>query len=210
MLERMLRYFIWESRAITRAPVTFGATALIVAAVIATGITWGYRKETISLRQQVSEYRDKLGGASADEAKAALDALADEVADLQARLKPRRVTSYQRQMISDRLKVPTGAQYALAIVHEGGCWDCPQFAADFDDAFRGIPGWLVSNRVIMGLVQRPARGLAVVVADPRHPSEQESMLLQALQAARIEFDLQGVRSPQDKGPQLLLSARPPQ
>jgi hypothetical protein len=210
MLDRMLRYFIWESRAITRAPATFGAAVLIVAAVIATGVVWSYRKETTLLRQQVSEYRDKLGGVSADEARKALDALADELTDLQARLKPRRVSSYQRQTISDRLKVPTGAQYALAIVHEGGCWDCPQFAADFDEALRGIPGWLVSNRVIMGLVQRPASGLAVVVADRGHPSDQESVLLQALQAARIEFDLQGARSPQDKGPQLLLSARPPQ
>jgi hypothetical protein len=64
--------------------------------------------------------------------------------------------------------------------------------------------------VIMGLVQRSPRGLAVVVADPLHPSAQESVLLQALQAARIEFDLQGARSPLDKGPQLLLSARSPQ
>jgi hypothetical protein len=210
MLDRMLRYFIWELRAITRAPATFGAAVLIVAAVIATGLVWSYRKETALLQQQVSEYRDKLGGVSADEARKALDALADELTDLQARLKPRRVSSYQRQTISDRLKVPTGAQYTLAIVHEGGCWDCPQFAADFDEALRGIPGWLVSNRVIMGLVQRPASGLAVVVADRDHPSEQESVLLQALQAARIEFDLQGARSSQDKGPQLLLSARPPQ
>jgi hypothetical protein len=210
MLDRVLRYFIRELRAINRAPATFGAAVLVVAALISSGVIWSFRKETTLLRQQISEYKDKLGGASADEAKTALDALADEVTALQARLKPRRVTSYQRQIISDRLKVATGAQYALAIVHEGGCWDCPQYAADFDAAFRSIPGWLVSNRVIMGLVQRSPRGLAVVVVDPLHPSAQESVLLQALQAARIEFDLQGARSPLDKGPQLLLSARPPQ
>jgi hypothetical protein len=108
------------------------------------------------------------------------------------------------------LKGPTGAQYALAIVHEGGCWDCPQYAADFDGTFRSIPGWLVSNRVVMGLIQRPPHGLAVVVVDPLHPSPQESVLLQALQAAGIEFDLQGAQPTLDKGLQLLLAAKTPQ
>jgi hypothetical protein len=210
MLDRILRYLIWEWRAIARAPAIFGVAVLVMTALVSTGVVWSFRREAASLRQQISEYKDKLGGASAEEAKTALEALADEVSALQARLKPRRITSYQRQVIAERLHVPTGAKYALAIVHEGGCWDCPQYAADFDDALRNIPGWLVSNRVIMGLVQRPPRGLAVVVADPLHPSAQESVLLQALQAARIDFDLQAARSSLDKGPQLLLSARPPQ
>jgi hypothetical protein len=210
MLDRILRYFMWELRAITRAPVTFGAAVLVMTVVISWAVIWSFRQETTLLRQQISEYKDKLDGASPDEAKTALDALADEVTALQARLKPRRVTSYQRQIIADRLKVPTGAQYALAIVHEGGCWDCPQYAADFDGTFRSIPGWLVSNRVIMGLVQRPPHGLAVVIADPLHPSPQESVLLQALQAAGIEFDLQGAQPTLDKGLQLLLAAKTPQ
>jgi hypothetical protein len=210
MLDRMLRHLRWELRAITRAPLTFGVAVLVMTVLISWAVIWSFRKEAISSRQQLSEYRDKLGGASPDEAKTALDALADEVTALQARLKPRRVNAHQRQIIADRLKVPTGAQYALAIVHEGGCWDCPQYAADFDGTFRSIPGWLVSNRVIMGLIQRPPHGLALVVADTLHPSPQESVLLQALQAAGIEFDLQGAPSPLDKGPQLLLAATTPQ
>jgi hypothetical protein len=210
MLDRIRGYFMWELRAVTRAPVTFGAAVLVLTGLISCGVIWSFRQETTLLRQQISEYRDKLGGASPDEAKTALDALADEVTALQARLKPRRVNAYQQQIIADRLKVPSGAQYALSIVHEGGCWDCPQYAADFDGAVRSIPGWLVSNRVIMGLIQRPPHGLAVVVVDPLHPSAQESVLLQALQAAGIEFDLQGARSPLDKGPQLLLAATAPQ
>jgi hypothetical protein len=210
MLDLIRRRFMWELRAVTRAPVAFGAAVLVMSVVISCGVIWSFRQETTSLQRQISEYREKLGGASPDQAKTALDALADEVTALQARLKPRRITAYQQQMMADRLKIPTGTQYALAIVHEGGCWDCPQYAADFDGAFRTIPGWLVSNRVIMGLAQRPPHGLAVVVVDPLHPSAQESLLLQALQAAGIEFDLQGERSPLDKGPQLLLAAKTPQ
>ena len=206
MLERILGYCLWELRTVGRAPVALGA-ALLAVVLIAVGAVWHFRQETTSLRQQLSEYRDKLGGASPDEAKTALDALADEVTALQARLQPRRVNAYQRQIIADRLKVPSGTQYALAIVHEGGCWDCPQYAADFDGTFRSVPGWMVSNRVAMGLMQRPPRGVAVVVLDPFHPSAQEAVLLQALQAAGIEFDLQGARSPLDKGIQLLLAAK---
>src|SRR5260370_9816213 len=125
MLDRIRRHFMWELRAVTRAPITFCTAVLVMSALISCGVIWSFRQETTLLRQQISEYRDKLGGASADEAKTALDALADEVTALQARLKPRRVNAQQQHIIADRLKVPTGAQYALAIVHEGGCWDCP-------------------------------------------------------------------------------------
>jgi hypothetical protein len=210
MLDRILRYFVWESRAITGAPVTFGAAVLAMAALISCGVIWAFRQETISLRQQLAEYRQKLGGASPDQAKDALDVLTGEVTALQARLKPRRVSAPQQRTISDRLQVPAGAQYALAIVQEGGCWDCPQYAADFEGAFRGAVGWSVSHRVIMGLPRRPAHGLAVVVLDPAHPSAQESLLFQALHAAGIEFDVEGALSPLDKQPQLLLAARVPE
>jgi len=205
----MLRYWLQELRALRRAPLTLGA-AVLTLALIGFGLVWQFRQETTALRQQIAEYRDKLGGASPDEAKTALDVLTDEVTALQAQLKPRRVDAHQRQIITERLKIPTGTQYALAIVHEGSCWDCPQYAADFDGTFRSIPGLLVSNRVTMGLTQRPPRGLAVVVSDPLHPSAQETTLLQALQGAGIEFDLQGARSPLDKGLQLLLAAKAPQ
>ena len=205
----MLQYWLGELRALRRAPLTLGA-AVLAFVLIGFGSVWQFRQETTALRQQIAEYRDKLGGASPDEAKTALDILTDEVAALQAQLKPRRVDARQRQIITERLKIPTGTQYPLAIVHEGGCWDCPQYAADFDGTFRSIPGLLVSNRVTMGLTQRPPRGLAVLVSDPLHPSAQETTLLQALQGAGIEFDLQGARSPLDKGLQLLLAAKAPQ
>src|SRR6516164_3591223 len=185
MLDRILRYFVWESRAVTGAPVTFAAAVLVIAALISGAVIWAFRHETASLRHQIAEYREKLGGASADQAKAALDILTDEVAGLQARLKPRRVSAQQQRTIADRLRIPSGAQYA----------------ADFDGALHGLPGWSVSHRVIMGLAQRPAHGLAVVVIDPAHPAAQESLLLQALQAAGIEFDLEAALSPLDKEPQ---------
>jgi len=207
--ERALRYWVGELRALERAPVTLGI-AVFTLCLLAFGTIWKFREENLALRQQLSEYRSKLGGASPEEAKAALDVLTDEVTALQARLKPRRVDARQRQVILDRLKIPSGPPYTLAIVHEGGCWDCPQYAADFDDTFRNIPGVQVSKRVTMGLAQRPPRGLAVIVSDPGHPSAQDTALLQALQGAGIDFDVQGARSPLDAGVQLLLAAKAPQ
>lgn len=207
VLERASRYLLRELRAIGRAPVTFITSVIVAALLISSGLFWSLRQETMTLQHQIAEYRDSLGGASAREAKTALETLADEVSELQARLKPRRMTSTQRQMLGERLKVVPGAQYPVAIVHEGGCWDCPQYAADFDAAFRSIPGWRVSNRVIMGLVQRPSRGLALVLVDPSRPSAQESVVLAALQAAHIEFDVQQPYPSAESGPQLVLSAR---
>jgi hypothetical protein len=206
VLQSALDYLTREYRAAARAPGTFGAI-LVAAALISCAAIWSFRGEANLLRQQLAEYREKLHGASPDEAKTALDVLADEVTALQAQLKPRRVSSQQRQVITEKSKVPSGAQYAVTIVYEGGCWDCSQYAADLDDAFRSAPGWLVSHRVMMGLTQRPPQGLAVVVGDPARPSPQESLLLQALQAAGIEFDVQAARSHRNEGPQLLLAAK---
>jgi hypothetical protein len=210
MLDRILRYLAWESRAITGAPVTFGVAVVATAALISCAVILAVRHETAPLRRELAQYREKLGGASPEEAKAALDVLAEQVTALEARLKPRRVSAQQQRTIAERLKAPAGGRYALAIVQEGGCWDCPQFAEDLEGALRSAPGWTVSHRVIMGLARRPPHGLAVVVADPAHPAAQESLLLQALQAAGIEFDIQGALSPLDKEPQLLLAARAPE
>ena len=74
MLERILRYLAWEARAITGAPVIFAAAVLTVAALISCAAILAVRHETAALRQQVADYRQKLGGASPQEAKAALDA----------------------------------------------------------------------------------------------------------------------------------------
>ncbi|HEY2185576.1 MAG TPA: hypothetical protein VGH39_11325 [Xanthobacteraceae bacterium] len=207
LLQSTLDYLAREYRVVTRAPASFGVAVLLAAALISWAFIWSFRGETNLLRQQLSEYRDKLHGASADEAKTALDALTDEVNALQAQLKPRRVNARQRQILTERSQVPSGTQYAMTIVYEGACWDCPQYAADLDDAFRSIPGWSVSHRVLMGLTQRPPQGLALLVADTNRPSPQEQLLLQALQAAGIEFELQAARSKREPGPQLLLAAR---
>ena len=72
-LERTLYHIRWELRAIARAPVTFGVSTLVMAVLIFLGIGWYHRAETDQLRRQLAEYRNKLGGASADQAKRALD-----------------------------------------------------------------------------------------------------------------------------------------
>jgi hypothetical protein len=206
MLQSILNCLLREYRTVTRAPLTF-STILVVAALIAGAAVWAFRGEADLLRRELADYRQKLHGASPDEAKMALETLTDEVTALEAQLRPRRLQSQQREIITEKSKVPSGTQYAVTIVYEGGCWDCPQYAADLDEAFRSIPGWLVSHRVMMGLPQRPPQGLAVVVGDPARPSAQESLLVQGLRAAGIGFDLQAVRSSREETPQLLLAAK---
>jgi hypothetical protein len=206
MLQKTLAHVIAEGRAVARAPIAFGGI-LLMAGLIAWAVIWSSRREINLLGQELAEYRDKLHGASAEEAKTALDALAEEVSALQAQLKPRRINSQQREIITEKSKVPNGTQYAVTIVYEGGCWDCPQYAADLDDALRSIPGWSVSHRVTVGMRERPPQGLAVVVGDSARPSAQESLLLEALHAASIAFDLQAARSSREQTPQLLLATR---
>jgi hypothetical protein len=207
-LERIRFHLSGERRGITRAPLAFAIA--IIAVIVGAYLAVSARRENNVLRAELAAYKEKLGGASPDEVKAALETLEKEVSTLEARLKPRRLAAHQRQVIADRAKPPAGAQYALALVHEGGCWDCPQYAADFGEIFRAIPGWLISNRVTMGLPERPPHGLAILVGDPAHLSAQEAMLLRALQAAAVEFDIAPAQSGLDKGPELLFAAVAPQ
>jgi hypothetical protein len=144
--------------------------------------------------RQLSDYREKLQGATPDQAKARID-------DLEARVRrveqtgPRSLTTEQRQIIIQTTRVPSGAQYALIVTSEGGCPDCPVYAAAFERALRDA-GWNVRNGMVMGPGRRPTAGIALVVPNPAKLSDEASALQRALQAAKIDFEIfQGAGRP---------------
>jgi hypothetical protein len=93
MFEIVVKYILGESRTLRNAPASAIAILLGVFAVVWIAMDWRYagiianRDATINLiTTQRDDYKDKLGGASPDQAKSRIDALEKANATLSARL----------------------------------------------------------------------------------------------------------------------------
>jgi hypothetical protein len=104
------------------------------------------RDSEITLQKgQRDDYKDKLNGATPDQAKARIDAL-------EARLgaaEPRRLTADQRAILIARLTPPAATTPIVSIVGEAA-GDSPQLAADYASVFRSVSGWNISESSAMG------------------------------------------------------------
>jgi hypothetical protein len=152
------------------------------------GIVSNKDSEIILLKGQRDDYKEKLGGASPDQAKERIDDLEKRLTQLAIRVEPRFLTPEQRGMLLKFAAVAAESKYTVTMVHEGGCTDCPSYAADFEEVLRSA-GWIVGNGMAMGLPHRPPLGLALRVNDPKNLTSQESILKAALEAAKISFNL---------------------
>ncbi|MGO9133783.1 MAG: hypothetical protein ACLP8A_07000 [Methylovirgula sp.] len=137
---------------------------------------------------QISEYKDKLNGATPAEAKARLDALESQL----KALSPRRLSSEQRNLIARAI---SGTKATINIVHDGASPDANQFAGDFLWAFQA-GGWTVVPSMGIGIGNPAPTGLALRVVDPSALSAADKVIQNALEAAHVSYDLQGgFRSP---------------
>lgn len=159
------------------------------------GIIANRDSEITLLRGQRDDYKDKLNGATPDQAKAKIESLEARLAALEPRLaaiEPRRLTTDQRAILISKLSPPLGTTPAVAVVAEAA-GDSLQFAADFASVFRSAGGWTVNEASVMGLGARPPSGVAISIPDINHPTPEISVILAAFQAAKIPFDIkQGV------------------
>jgi hypothetical protein len=173
---------------------TFAVILVLMVGAVWIVVNWSYstilasKTGQIELQdRQLADYREKLQGATPDQAKARID-------NLEARLRrmeqagPRSLTAEQRQAITQNARVPVGTRYALTITSEGGCPDCPVYAAAFERALRDA-GWGVQNGMVMGPAQRPVRGIGLMVPDPANLSVEAATLQRALRASQIDVEL---------------------
>lgn len=139
--------------------------------------------------RQIADYKEKLQGATPDQAKARIEELEARLEARLTRLEPRTLTIEQRRTLVETARIPPGQpRYGLVISHEGGCPDCPVYAAAFERALQDA-GWHVINGMIMGPSQRPSTGVGLVVPDPAQLSSEAAALQRALRAAGIDVEL---------------------
>lgn len=71
----LIKYIIGEFSVIRDAPVSFGLSVIAVGLLIFYLMTWGYGRENSYLRTQLDDYKEKLKGATPQEARERIDAL---------------------------------------------------------------------------------------------------------------------------------------
>jgi hypothetical protein len=169
-------------------PATFAGIVVSIFVVAWLGVNYLYsvqltnKDETIKLLdRQVADYKDKLQGATPDQAKARIDELEKRL----VRLEPRGFTGDQRKILIERAR--NDKHYMLTISSEAGCPDCAIYAASLEDALKQA-GWTVHNTLVMGVPQRPASGIAMNIPGPNN--RDDAMLLRdALHAAHIDVEV---------------------
>jgi hypothetical protein len=122
IMERFITYVLKEARIIRRASLIFATAILVIAGVLFYGIwqamDWRYSGIIANINAELSsakavrdEYKDKLQGATPDQAKARVDDLEARV----RRLEPRTISPEQRRQIEKFVQMPTGSQYVMVI-----------------------------------------------------------------------------------------------
>lgn len=203
------------ARAMGSAPIALSAVIILLVASIWGAIHWSYRMvlagkdaHIASIERQLADYRDKLNGASPEEARGRIEALEADLKMLRIRLTPRRLTLAQREAISDHSLRPSGTSTrAITVTVQEGCSDCTAFAAEISDALAVAGNWTTTIQTVTNPNEHPRSGLAIRVAEPTRPSAEAVVLQQALQSAGLAFSM--LTGGAGSGVELLVTERAP-
>lgn len=200
-MDEFLKRLAEQAAVIKAAPYPFALAVLVAAGAIWLAVNWAYAailaSKTAQLEladRQLAEYKQKLSGASPDEAKTKIETLISEVTALRNQMQGRRLTPEQRNKIIEAIRLPNSNNLQVQIVREVSAQDTGALANDFMTAFQAA-GWKTGYGSMMFGAPSPT-GLALLVSDQNKLSPTESIVLAALRAAQIQFDvLQSPSSP---------------
>jgi len=191
MLDAFMKYVLGEFHTIAEAPASFVVVIVGCLFLAWVAMDWRYgvlinhKDSEIALaKSQRDDYRDKLGGASPDQAKERIDALERRLAQIE----PRRLDQEQRTKLSSRLLslVPSTP---VKVSADGMCSDCNQYAAHFIASLSGA-GWQTLTPVAMGIGgPKSPKGVTLRIYDLGNSSPEGILLAQAFEAAAIPFDV---------------------
>jgi hypothetical protein len=141
-----------------------------------------------TLSTQVAAYKDKLNGATPDEAKAMIDSLEKKLNEKIAKLEPRHLTKEQRDIISGIISGHVNSNYALVVASDMSCADCKRYANEFISLLPKS-NWEISTPSVLAASAASTKGIAVLTPDPTNPLPEADILIKAFSAANIKFDI---------------------
>jgi hypothetical protein len=182
---------IGEMRVIANAPIAFIAAVLILAGGVWWAMDWRYigiianrDAEISSLQIQRDEYKNKLSGASPDQAAQRIAALESRIKDIEP--KPQRhLTDIQRKKLIETIK-PLASDLQQIAVFTEAAREPAQLAIDFYKVFVeaglnpvgpfiSFPNYVSENGILIGVV------------DPQKPSDLAVKFINALRSADVEL-----------------------
>lgn len=214
MSDNIIERFSKEWGTITAAPRSF-ITAVAIVVVLAVGGVWflmdlkyggaiSAKDGTIeTLKSQIEGYKNKLNGASPDEAKARIENLENKLAQLE----PRRLTGPQRESFIANARSPVGVTFALDILEDGLCPDCNRYAAEIASALAAAGGWNIRQPMGFGIAQKSPKGITLKVPDPARMPDAATVLAVALRAGNMALDILAAPVPRNAEVELVVSAR---
>jgi hypothetical protein len=146
---------------------------------------------------QIQDYKEKLSGATPDEAKARIEALEVRLNQTASRIEalgPRRISPDQIDLMVQVLEQRRGS--SVSIVSDGISGEAAQISKGLVAAFRSA-AWKVTTPMVLGLGNPPVSGIALRVVNPDRLTEQEECVAKAFTAALLDYDVQaaGARLP---------------
>src|SRR5882762_3105406 len=127
----LVKYIIGEFSVIRAAPVSFGLSVIAVGLLIFYLMTWGYGRENSYLRTQLDDYKEKLKGATPQEARDRIDQL-ENAANLVIGKRWQPLTYAEVSKLAEQLK-PIVDQFRVSIMYENALGQ--DLAQTFADAF---------------------------------------------------------------------------
>jgi hypothetical protein len=210
MLDWVKKSLLDQWTAIAASPAIFLMAVIVTTVLVWLALRWAYSSRIDSLNDllrlrdgQVDDYKQKLSGASPDQAKARMDALEQQI----AQLVPRSITPDQANKIT--AAAAAAGRHRIAVTQDMGCADGKKLVTQLAAAFHAA-GWDVGTPLVMGPSFHPPSGLGIVIYPGARQSGQQA-LVAALQAASLQYEMHnysGGKIPPD-GPEveLLITAR---
>ena len=135
-MDEIIKYVLDEMRVLGNAPVVFAGTILIIAGAIWWALSWRYSRIIKNRERTIALYKNRLGGASPDEAKAKIDSLEGQIWTLKDRVWPKLPPTAVADLETSLKMVEAPQQ--IAILPQD--IDSVFLARDLVDAFTRI-GW---------------------------------------------------------------------
>jgi len=183
-VESVVKYVFSELGVIEQAPVSFSLSLICIAGVIWKIISWrytvimeGYEARSKLQADQIADYKNKLSGASPDEAKARLDGLEANV----AKLAPRSLSDEQSEGLIQQLSHDPGrANITLAVSSP----NAKLLHASLERCFRKA-GYVINTWITMETkITHDHIGLKVPIVDQL--TQRQTRVLTALRKINLE------------------------
>lgn len=182
-----------EWTAFTHAPILFISAVLALGVLIWRAVDWHYKGRHDTLKQQlehkdglIADYKEKLKGATPEEAKDRIDGLERRLAQLIKDTAPWKLTNEQEAAIMNAAREMSG--YSLAILFAERDGEARQLAGRLAEIYQAA-GWRVMVAPASSTGHRSKIGITVVVANEKTPTGVEQVVINGFRAAQLEFGI---------------------